>query len=163
MRFGAVLYRAITGFSPPEAPSRFTQDEYEPLETVAKGTYRPAFMEAVDWAMRLLPEARPKTIDEWRQSLLKDEPVPSAPVTTAMSTETVSGQTMAYTQGVDQPCAREFGWICAVASRSADIDSHRWQLALSDAVGNPVIWWCQRTHIDTPTGKKWPDGLSATR
>ncbi len=101
--FGAVLYRAITGFSPPEAPSRFTQDEYEPLETVAKGTYRPAFMQAIDWAMRLLPEARPNTIDEWRRSLIQDAPVPSAPVTTTMQTAELSGQTMAYTQGVDQP------------------------------------------------------------
>ncbi len=101
--FGAVLYRAITGFSPPEAPSRFTEDEYEPLETVAKGTYRPTFMRAIDWAMRLLPEARPKTIDEWRGSLLQDAEVPSAPVTTTMQTAELSGQTMAYTQGVDQP------------------------------------------------------------
>ena len=101
--FGAVLYRAIAGFSPPEAPSRFTQDDYEPLETVAKGTYRPAFMRAIDWAMRLLPEARPKSIDEWRGSLLNDEPVPSEPVTTTMTTAAVSEQTTAYSQGVQQP------------------------------------------------------------
>ncbi|MCB1548483.1 MAG: protein kinase [Hyphomicrobiaceae bacterium] len=76
---GGVLYRAIMGSAPPEAPSRFTQDDYVPLHEAAKDGYRRSFLAAIDWSLRLLPEARPKSVSEWRKSLIGNADVPTEP------------------------------------------------------------------------------------
>lgn len=68
--FGCTLYRAISGSRPMEATSRQLKDEVKPVAEVAKAQYRPSFLSAIDWAMRLPPDERPQSIAEWRKSLL---------------------------------------------------------------------------------------------
>ncbi len=73
----AILYRMLMGRPPPEAPHR-TVDEasYEPLAGAALPSYRPAFLQAIDWGLRTHPKERPKSIAEWREALLADGPGP---------------------------------------------------------------------------------------
>ena len=76
--FAATLYRAIAGSRPTEATSRQLRDEQKPVALVAKARYREKFLKAIDWAMKLLPDERPQSIREWRQSLLEGSQVAAA-------------------------------------------------------------------------------------
>ena len=67
----ALCYRAITGDAPMEATERQSQllrTQTDPLprlvETSAAG-YPDAFLEAVDWGLRLVETDRPRSLDEW--------------------------------------------------------------------------------------------------
>lgn len=81
---GATIYQAIAGLRPPDATDRTLDDEYEPLtEMQGIGFSRP-FLEAVDWALRLHPDDRPQSIDEWLPSLEGDHGTPDAPPQTLL-------------------------------------------------------------------------------
>ncbi len=67
---GATLYHAVTGKRAPDAPSRMVADEYKPAREAATGSYRPAFLAAIDKAMRLDVEKRPQSVAAWRKQLL---------------------------------------------------------------------------------------------
>lgn len=69
----ATLYRAMTGRAPQEATDRVLVDENVPVREAAKGKYRPAFLDAVDWGLKLVPRDRPQSIAEWREKLLSRE------------------------------------------------------------------------------------------
>ncbi len=78
---GAVLYGIIAKEQPPESPARFAHDDYVPLAEVGQaGLYRASFLDAIDWALRLLPDARPQSIADWRKSLLGERSIPAATV-----------------------------------------------------------------------------------
>jgi tetratricopeptide (TPR) repeat protein len=68
--FGATLYRAVSGIRPTEATERTLHDEQQKAARVANGNYRRDFLEAIDWALKLQPAQRPKSIPEWRNNLL---------------------------------------------------------------------------------------------
>ncbi len=70
----ATLYHAITGKRPPDSPSRVVNDEYVSAKDAALGTYRPRFLAAIDRAMSLDIDRRPRSIIEWRGDLLAPEP-----------------------------------------------------------------------------------------
>jgi serine/threonine protein kinase len=72
--FGCTLYRAISGSRPMEATSRQLKDEVLPVAQVAKTRYRDNFLKAIDWSMKLPPDERPKSIGEWRRTLLESGP-----------------------------------------------------------------------------------------
>ena len=67
----ALCYRAITGKMPMEAPrrqSRLLRSQKDPLPSLAKtadGGYSLAFLEAVDWGLRVIETERPQNLDEW--------------------------------------------------------------------------------------------------
>lgn len=63
---GATLYRVVTGDKPQDSPGRMLNDELVPASIKAKGRYPDKFLQAIDAAMRVFPEKRPQTIDEWR-------------------------------------------------------------------------------------------------
>ena len=63
---GATLYHAITGKRPPDAPSRVVNDEYVPAREAALGSYRSAFLDAIDKALKLEVGERPQSIADWR-------------------------------------------------------------------------------------------------
>ena len=65
----ATLYHAVTGARPADAPSRITLDELKPTVTSARIAYRPAFLAAIDKALRLKVEERPATVGSWRSAL----------------------------------------------------------------------------------------------
>ena len=72
----ATLYLCVMGRAPEEATERIISDQYEPAAQAADRGYRPSFLAAIDWGLRLKPAERPQTVDEWRNVLLKGEPLP---------------------------------------------------------------------------------------
>ncbi|MFM1813620.1 MAG: hypothetical protein RLZ98_315 [Pseudomonadota bacterium] len=88
---GATLYHVVTGRRPPDSPSRIVKDEYVSAGQAALGNYRPGFVAAIDHALRLDIEMRPRSVAQWRGELLapgekasirlfrRKEPVPAAP------------------------------------------------------------------------------------
>ena len=67
----ALCYRAITGATPMEATQRQSQllrTQTDPLPKLADmpaASYSHAFLEAVDWGLRLIETERPQSLDEW--------------------------------------------------------------------------------------------------
>ena len=74
---GAVLYRAMTGIVPVDAPSRVQADELAPVGEVAKRPYSRSLSDAVAWALQVRAPERPQSIDAWREVL--DEGWPEEP------------------------------------------------------------------------------------
>ena len=69
---GATIYHAISGRAPVESTERQLEDELKPAAeaVAAPGNYRPAFLAAIDAALRLKHSERPRNIAEWRAMLL---------------------------------------------------------------------------------------------
>ena len=67
----ALCYRAITGDAPLDATQRQNQllrTQTDPLPSLAEtpaADYSPAFLQAVDWGLRLIETERPQSLDEW--------------------------------------------------------------------------------------------------
>jgi hypothetical protein len=78
----AVVYAAITGSAPAAAADRLVDDPVRPLALIAAGLYSDAFLAAVDAAMRVRPEGRPRDHLEFR-ALMRDIDAPEAPVSLA--------------------------------------------------------------------------------
>ncbi|NJO22465.1 MAG: protein kinase [Sphingomonadales bacterium] len=79
---GATLYQAVTGNRPPDAPSRMVTDELVPARDAALSSYRPAFLAAIDKALKLEISQRPKSVAMWRKELLEPqapEPIAETP------------------------------------------------------------------------------------
>jgi len=74
-----VLYWLVTGQKPLEAPSRMKDDIMMPTAAAAAGRFSPAFLEAIDWGLRVDDEARPRNVAEFRSALLGEAPVPERP------------------------------------------------------------------------------------
>jgi len=66
---GAVMYRAITGDKPPMAADRILDDDYQSLITRGFDTFGVNVLGGVDWALRVRPEERPRSIAQWREVL----------------------------------------------------------------------------------------------
>ena len=71
--FAATLYHAISGKRPPDSPGRVVKDDYVSAKDVALSSYRPKFLAAIDRALMLDIERRPRSIAEWRGELLAPE------------------------------------------------------------------------------------------
>jgi serine/threonine protein kinase len=72
---GAVVYWAITGLRPAPSVDRKSKDTYVPLVQCAQGQYSERLLRAVDRALKILPDQRPQTIEEFRAELgLTGEP-----------------------------------------------------------------------------------------
>jgi serine/threonine protein kinase len=72
---GAVVYNAITGRTPPPAVGRMVNDTCKPLIEVAAGRYSERFLSAIDRTLRVRPEDRTQSIDEFRADIgLADAP-----------------------------------------------------------------------------------------
>ncbi len=78
-----VVYRAITGQRPPDAPDRIRNDPYVPAARAARGVYSRELIGAVDAALMVDEEHRPQSVAEWRLMLLgkapTQRPVPAPP------------------------------------------------------------------------------------
>ncbi|WP_198284642.1 serine/threonine protein kinase [Beggiatoa alba] len=79
---GAVMYRAISGEDPPAATRRVIKDPMIPASEIGKGRYNPTLLQAVDWALALSEEDRPRSIVAWREKII-------LPLTDTPSTQTV--------------------------------------------------------------------------
>ena len=77
---GMVAYRCISGLGDSELPDAVTrgriqrkgQVDLTPAIEAGKGRYSSKLLEAIDWAMAVDEEARPQTVDAWRQALAGD-------------------------------------------------------------------------------------------
>ena len=65
---GAVMCRAITGEKPPVAADRLMDDEFIWMSNRGLGGFSDGVCNWVDWALRIRPEERPKSIPTWTQS-----------------------------------------------------------------------------------------------
>ena len=65
---GAVAARAITGEKPPMSADRMSEDDFVWLSYRGLEGFRPLFMQAIDWALRVKPSDRPQKISEWQAS-----------------------------------------------------------------------------------------------
>ena len=80
---GATLYHLLTNQPPTEARDRFLQPGLLPPPRELNEAISPRTERAILWALRLHPEERPQSIEEFRQALLGDwNPVsqPNAPL-----------------------------------------------------------------------------------
>lgn len=70
----ATLYHAVTGKRPSDSPSRMVKDELIPAREAAVSAYRAGFLKAIDHALALQTDSRPKSIAVWRGALLAPDP-----------------------------------------------------------------------------------------
>lgn len=72
----ATLYRCVANEAPPEASDRTIDETYRSLKTFNLVNFRPTFLDAIDWALKLRPKERPQSIQAWRGPLLRSEKIP---------------------------------------------------------------------------------------
>ncbi len=76
----AVVYAAVMGAKPPVSVARSVSDSYVPLVQAAAGRYSPRFLQAIDAGLQVRPDARPQSVQAFRQSLgLDDLPAGALP------------------------------------------------------------------------------------
>ena len=81
---GGVFYRAIVGTKPKDAAVRIAsrlRNDPDPMISAAeagKGRYSEKFLNAVDQALQVLENDRPRSIKEWRPMLLTPEEIDAA-------------------------------------------------------------------------------------
>jgi hypothetical protein len=71
-----VLYWLVTGQKPLEAPSRVKRDAMTPAIEAGAGRFSAGFLQAIDWALRVDDDARPRDVAEFRPVLMGDARVP---------------------------------------------------------------------------------------
>ena len=74
-----VLYWLVTGQKPLEAPSRVKSDSMAPAAAAGAGRFSPGFLAAIDWALTVDEETRPRSVAEFRPALLGEAPVQPRP------------------------------------------------------------------------------------
>jgi hypothetical protein len=74
----SILYQAVAGRIPPEAPARVKRDPITPAVEAGRGRFSEAFLTGIDIGLRVEEEQRPQTVEQWRAMLLGQE-VPEAP------------------------------------------------------------------------------------
>ena len=74
-----VLYWLVAGQKPSEAPSRVKEDTMPPAAVAGAGRYSSGFLAAIDWALRVDEDARPRSVANFRRVLLGEAPVPVGP------------------------------------------------------------------------------------
>ena len=62
----ATIYRAISGVKPQDAPGRMLEDSLVPAVELLNGKFPISLLTALDKALAIRPEARPQTIEEFR-------------------------------------------------------------------------------------------------
>ncbi|MBL8663817.1 MAG: serine/threonine protein kinase [Candidatus Odyssella sp.] len=74
----SILYQAVAGRIPPEAPARVKRDPITPAAEAGRGRFSDAFLSGIDIGLRVEEEQRPQTVEQWRAMLLGQD-VPAAP------------------------------------------------------------------------------------
>jgi serine/threonine protein kinase len=68
----AVLYWAVTAEHPPDAMSRTRMDHVAKTLNAARVWYSGPFIEAIQWALMVEEDRRPRNVGEWRSALLRE-------------------------------------------------------------------------------------------
>lgn len=74
---GAVMYRVVSGEVPPAATRRVMKDPMIPAVEIGKGKYSEKLLKAVDWALQISREDRPRNVGEWRKTFVTEEEQPT--------------------------------------------------------------------------------------
>jgi len=69
---GAVMYRVVSGEVPPAATRRVMKDPLVPALEIGKGKYSEKLLKAIDWALQISREDRPKNVVEWRKTFVSE-------------------------------------------------------------------------------------------
>ena len=109
----ALCYRAVIGKAPMEAPRRQGQllrSRVDPLPRLAETAvpdYSQAFLEAVDWGLRVIETERPQSLDEWlaRMEDVEAEPAEKPKISARSKREGTAGSAPPKTSA--RPAARE--------------------------------------------------------
>jgi hypothetical protein len=75
----SILYQAVAGRIPPEAPARVKRDPIVPAAEVGEGRFSQPFLAAIDVALAVEEEQRPQNVEQWRAMLLGQEVPAAAP------------------------------------------------------------------------------------
>jgi hypothetical protein len=143
----AVLYTAATGAPPPSSIARLMKDEMTPARVAAAGRYSRELLDAIDTALAVRPEHRPRSMAEFRALLERPWSPPdprarseaAAPATptevrssaaAAASADPGAGQQPAPSSAPDDlPARAAWPWFAAAA------------LVAAAAV---ALWWWRR-------------------
>jgi hypothetical protein len=74
----AVVHWMITGKTPSPSVGRLFEDSHVPLAQRAAGRYSPAFLQAIDRALVVMPDQRTQTVEAFRNDLLGGAAAPVA-------------------------------------------------------------------------------------
>ena len=89
-----VIYRAVTGESPPDAVRRIKSDVVPASLSAARTRYGERFLKAIEWGMTLDEKLRPQSVAEWRELFTDGMPMTaldrSTPVITAPTQRSLS-------------------------------------------------------------------------
>ncbi|MBL8663687.1 MAG: protein kinase [Candidatus Odyssella sp.] len=99
---GATLYCCVTGTRPVEAPDRVAGAPMRAAAELADGRYASALLRAIDWALAIQPESRPRSVEAWRAALA----APAAPAAAGEPTEPPHEPTTLPPVAVAPPPAR---------------------------------------------------------
>ncbi len=130
---GAVLFTAMTGQAPPEAPARARHPNPIELKKKAKGRYNTKFIDAIVWALEFDEEDRPQSVADWRTALELADPNSGLQMSTQRRTERRS------------PSARQRKRVLALVAL--------WMIVLG-AAGATAVWGLKsgRLDIESVTG-----------
>ena len=171
----ALCYRAITGNTPMEAPRRQSQllrSQVDPLPRLAETAspeYSQAFLEAVDWGLRVIETERPQSLDEWLAQLQDAEAgaPPPAPDPSARSKrkEPISAKLFKPTarsagKRTDEPKPSETGDRPAAQKSLGFGAKAAWLASATAAIGIALYfalaYWPQRSGQDQGTASESP-------
>jgi HAMP domain-containing protein len=69
----ATLYWAVAGKKPPDVESRMADPQsFVPAAEVGRGRFGTAFLEAIDWGLKINPEERPSDVAQFRRAICAD-------------------------------------------------------------------------------------------
>jgi TPR repeat protein len=97
---GAVMCRAMTGEKPPVAADRIDEDEFEWLSYRDLPKFLENFKQAVDWALRVKVQERPKSVAEFRDQLVSGGQVPASKTAYATDNKALPTAASAHAFGV---------------------------------------------------------------
>ncbi|MDX2290170.1 MAG: serine/threonine-protein kinase [Hyphomicrobiaceae bacterium] len=71
----ATLYEAVTGNAPPDGRERSVRDPYVSVRAAPRTAYRAGFLQAIDQALAVDPQSRPRSIPAWQQIMASERPM----------------------------------------------------------------------------------------
>lgn len=145
----AVMYRNITGEKPPVAADRVLDDGILPLSDMRPSDFSAEFCRAVDWALKVKPNNRPQSVDQWRRILestqqdaesrrVKVAPLPERPPELG----NFKASCPSCTQRVEMPLRMTGTWInCPTCGESfkAEVDHQLSRYQKFNSVGSSVL------------------------
>ncbi len=154
----AVLYRAVTGITPPASVARMLNDECVSAATLAAGRFSPGFLAAIDQGLSLHPSKRPASMAALRQLLGLDAPArPQAlPASPAPPARSATPAPAAPTPQPKPPLPAQAATMAqpsrlpATATAPAPAPARTWTTALVAAGSLGVValalvaWWASR-------------------